>query len=153
MSDINTLRQLCAGIIQHENGKQPYSEDQLNTGVSAALGLTTLESPKRYSGNAAFDAASPQQQAAYLRQSMELRNQARTQFKAQLVDQVQDATAAYLKGISSIIRLHRATSLTLSVTGRGHSVLTISKTCALPGSISDLSAQCRRHPFSNMSVI
>ncbi|MDH8362164.1 hypothetical protein QIG42_27155, partial [Klebsiella pneumoniae] len=29
MSDINTLRQLCAGIIQHENGKQPYSEDQL----------------------------------------------------------------------------------------------------------------------------
>ncbi|HDE1913028.1 TPA: hypothetical protein PCF46_001658 [Klebsiella pneumoniae] len=99
MSDINTLRQLCAGIIQHENGKQPYSEDQLNTGVSAALGLTTLESPKRYSGNAAFDAASPQQQAAYLRQSMELRNQARTQFKAQLVDQVQDATAAYLKGI------------------------------------------------------
>ncbi len=99
MSDINTLRQLCAGIIQHENGKQPYSEDQLNTGVSAALGLTTLESPKRYSGNQAFDAASPQQQAAYLRQSMELRNQARTQFKAQLVDQVQDATAAYLKGI------------------------------------------------------
>ncbi|MDH8206504.1 hypothetical protein QIG19_27500, partial [Klebsiella pneumoniae] len=75
--------------IQHENGKQPYSEDQLNTGVSAALGLTTLESPKRYSGNQAFDAASPQQQAAYLRQSMELRNQARTQFKAQLVDQVQ----------------------------------------------------------------
>lgn len=99
MSDINTLRQLCAGIIQHENGKQPYSEDQLNTGVSAALGLTTLESPKRYSGNQAFDAASPQQQAAYLRQSMELRNQARTQLKAQLVDQVQDATAAYLKGI------------------------------------------------------
>ncbi|MHA5023908.1 hypothetical protein ACX26X_01015 [Klebsiella pneumoniae] len=99
MSDINTLRQLCAGIIQHENGKQPYSEDQLNTGVSAALGLATLESPKRYSGNQAFDAASPQQQAAYLRQSMELRNQARTQFKAQLVDQVQDATAAYLKGI------------------------------------------------------
>lgn len=99
MSDINTLRKLCAGIIQHENGKQPYSEDQLNTGVSAALGLTTLESPKRYSGNQAFDAASPQQQAAYLRQSMELRNQARTQFKAQLVDQVQDATAAYLKGI------------------------------------------------------
>lgn len=99
MSDINTLRQLCAGIIQHENGKQPYREDQLNTGVSAALGLTTLESPKRYSGNQAFDAASPQQQAAYLRQSMELRNQARTQFKAQLVDQVQDATAAYLKGI------------------------------------------------------
>ncbi|MFO5485522.1 hypothetical protein, partial [Klebsiella pneumoniae] len=99
MSDINTLRQLCAGIIQHENGKQPYSEDQLNTGVSAALGLTTLVSPKRYSGNQAFDAASPQQQAAYLRQSMELRNQARTQFKAQLVDQVQDATAAYLKGI------------------------------------------------------
>lgn len=86
MSDINTLRQLCAGIIQHENGKQPYSEDQLNTGVSAALGLTTLESPKRYSGNQAFDAASPQQQAAYLRQSMELRNQARTQFKAQLVE-------------------------------------------------------------------
>lgn len=99
MSDINTLRQLCAGIIQHENGKQPYSEDQLNTGVSAALGLTTLESPKRYSGNQAFDAASPQQQAAYLRQSNELRNQARTQFKAQLVDRVQDASAAYLKGI------------------------------------------------------
>ncbi|HCS8973659.1 TPA: hypothetical protein ACHVTY_005306 [Klebsiella pneumoniae] len=99
MSDINTLRQLCAGIIQHENGKQPYSEDQLNTGVSAALGITTLESPKRYSGNQAFDAASPQQQAAYLRQSNELRNQARTQFKAQLIDRVQDASAAYLKGI------------------------------------------------------
>ncbi|QQO48640.1 hypothetical protein HQH16_09905 [Raoultella ornithinolytica] len=99
MSDINTLRQLCAGIIKHENGKQPYSDEQLNTGVSAALGLSTLESAKRYSGNAAFDAASPQQQAAYLRQSNELRNQARTQFKAQLVDRVQDASAAYLKGI------------------------------------------------------
>lgn len=99
MSDINTLKSLCAGIVQHENGKLPYSDDQLNTGVQAALGLTALETPKRYTGNAAFDAASPQSQAAYLRQAKSVQDQMRTQARAQLTDVVQDATASYLKGV------------------------------------------------------
>ena len=48
-SNPNTLKALCAAIIHHENGSQPYSNDQLSTGVSAALGLSQLPaSNKRY---------------------------------------------------------------------------------------------------------
>ena len=41
-SNPDTLQALCAAIIKHENGSQPYSNEQLSTGVSAALGLSQL---------------------------------------------------------------------------------------------------------------
>lgn len=41
-SNPDTLKALCAAIIHHENGSQPYSDQQLTAGVSAALGLSQL---------------------------------------------------------------------------------------------------------------
>ncbi len=99
LTDINVLKSLATGIVKHENGSVPYSPDQLDTGIRAALGLTALDTPKRYTGNAAFDAASPEAQAAYLRQAKSMQGQAQTQLKAQLTDQLSDAKAAYMKGV------------------------------------------------------
>lgn len=99
-SNPNTLKALCAAIIHHENGSQPYSNDQLSTGVSAALGLSQLPaSNKRYTGNAAFDAASPEAQATFLRQANQLRNQQQSEYRTAIDGQVRDATAAYMRGI------------------------------------------------------
>ncbi|WP_316419357.1 hypothetical protein [Klebsiella pneumoniae] len=99
VSNPKTLAALCAGIVKHENGSVPYSADQLETGVSAALGLTNLDSPKRYTGNAAFDAMSPQMQMQALRQANELNNQYRQQYAEQLSSVVKDAYSALDEGL------------------------------------------------------
>lgn len=99
-SNPDTLQALCAAIIKHENGSQPYSTDQLSTGVSAALGLSQLPSSnKRYTGNAAFDAASPEAQATFLRQADQIRKQQQAEFRTTVDSQVRDATAAYMRGV------------------------------------------------------
>lgn len=99
-SDPDTLKALCAAIIHHENGEQPYDAQQLSTGVNAALGIADLPSTnKRYTGNAAFDAASPQAQAAFLRQSEQMRNQQQAEYRALLDGRVRDANAAYQRGV------------------------------------------------------
>lgn len=99
-SNPDTLQALCAAIIKHENGSQPYSNEQLSTGVSAALGLSQLPtSNKRYTGNAAFDAASPESQAAFLRQADQIRKQQQAEYRTQIDGVVRDATAAYMRGV------------------------------------------------------
>ncbi|HHS9689901.1 TPA: hypothetical protein ACTW9J_000116 [Klebsiella michiganensis] len=99
-SNPDTLQALCAAIIKHENGTQPYSPDQLSTGVSAALGLSQLPSSnKRYTGNAAFDAASPEAQATFLRQADQIRRQQQEEYRTAIDGQVRDATAAYMRGV------------------------------------------------------
>ncbi|EMF0913858.1 hypothetical protein LF348_002087 [Klebsiella oxytoca] len=99
-SNPDTLQALCAAIIKHENGTQPYSPDQLSTGVSAALGLSQLPSSnKRYTGNAAFDAASPEAQATFLRQADQIRRQQQAEYRIAIDGQVRDATAAYMRGV------------------------------------------------------
>ncbi|MBV0363921.1 hypothetical protein [Klebsiella quasipneumoniae] len=99
-SNPDTLQALCAAIIKHENGTQPYSSDQLSTGVSAALGLTQLPtSNKRYTGNAAFDAATPEAQATFLRQAYQIRRQQQAEYRTAIDSQVRDATAAYMRGV------------------------------------------------------
>lgn len=99
-SNPNTLKALCAAIIHHENGSQPYSNDQLSTGVSAALGLSQLPaSNKRYTGSAAFDAASPEAQATFLRQADQIRKQQQAEYRTTIDSQVRDANAAYMRGI------------------------------------------------------
>lgn len=99
-SNPDTLQALCAAIIKHENGTQPYSPDQLSTGVSAALGLSQLPSSnKRYTGNAAFDAASPEAQATFLRQADQMRRQQQAEYRTAIDGQVRDATAAYMRGV------------------------------------------------------
>lgn len=99
-SNPDTLKALCAAIIHHENGSQPYSDQQLATGVSAAIGLSTLPtSTKRYTGNAAFDAASPEAQATFLRQADQMRKQQQAEYRTAIDAQVRDATAAYMRGV------------------------------------------------------
>ncbi|MEG6183303.1 hypothetical protein UXP39_12670 [Enterobacter sichuanensis] len=99
-SNPDTLKALCAAIIQHENGSQPYSDQQLATGVSAAIGLSQLPtSTKRYTGNAAFDAASPEAQATFLRQADQIRKQQQAEYRTSIDSQVRDATAAYMRGV------------------------------------------------------
>lgn len=100
VSNPDTLKKLSAAIIHHENGDQPFSDQQLNTGASAALGLMSLPtSQKRYTGNAAFDAASPQAQASFLRQADQIRKQQQAEYRTNIDGQVRDATAAYMRGV------------------------------------------------------
>ncbi|HBM0491487.1 TPA: hypothetical protein ACG1AG_002464 [Salmonella enterica subsp. enterica serovar Meleagridis] len=99
-SNPDTLKALCASIIQHENGSQPYSDQQLATGVSAAIGLSQLPtSTKRYTGNAAFDAASPEAQATFLRQADQIRKQKQAEYRTNIDSRVRDASAAYMRGV------------------------------------------------------
>lgn len=99
-SSPDTLKALCASIIQHENGSQPYSDQQLATGVSAAIGLSQLPtSTKRYTGNAAFDAASPEAQATFLRQADQIRKQQQAEYRTNIDSRVRDASAAYMRGV------------------------------------------------------
>ncbi|HFP5387710.1 TPA: hypothetical protein ACHIE2_004038 [Escherichia coli] len=99
-SNPDTLKALCAAIIHHENGSQPYSDQQLTAGVSAALGLSTIPTnTKRYTGNAAFDAASPEAQASFMRQADQLRRQQQAEYKTMIDSRVRDATAAYMRGV------------------------------------------------------
>ncbi len=99
-SNPDTLQALCAAIIKHENGSQPYSNEQLSTGVSAALGLSQLPtSSKRYTGTAWFDALSEADQASVLRQTDSLAKQQQAEYRTQIDGQVRDATAAYMRGV------------------------------------------------------
>ncbi|HBA3815013.1 TPA: hypothetical protein J5U00_000162 [Escherichia coli] len=99
-SNPDTLKALCAAIIQYENGSQPYSDQQLTIGVSAALGLSSIPTnTKRYTGNAAFDAASPEAQASFMRQADQMRRQQQAEYKTTIDSQVRDATAAYMRGV------------------------------------------------------
>ncbi|EAA7887221.1 hypothetical protein MB90_003625 [Salmonella enterica subsp. enterica] len=99
-SNPDTLKALCAAIIHHENGNQPYSDQQLTSGVSAALGLSSIPTnTKRYTGNAAFDAASPEAQASFMRQADQIRKQQQAEYKTTIDGQVRDATAAYMRGV------------------------------------------------------
>lgn len=93
-----TLAALCAGIVNHENGSQPYTDEQIGSGVSAALGLSALESQKRYTGNTIYDAASPQSQMKANRYAMQVVEKQRAEFRVGLEGRVKDAEAAYLMG-------------------------------------------------------
>ncbi|OCJ22620.1 hypothetical protein [Serratia sp. 14-2641] len=96
-----TLAELCAGIIRQENGKEGASNisaDQINNGVSAALGITALPSSKRRTGDLAFDMSSPVDQASYLGQMQSMRNQYQSEYRVGLELRVKDAEAAYLMG-------------------------------------------------------
>lgn len=99
MTNPSTLAALCAGIVNHENGNQPYSEEQINTGVSAALGLSALNSSKRRTGNAAFDAASPAAQGQYLRQAQAMQNEQRALYAQQIGSSIKDAYSALDEGL------------------------------------------------------
>ena len=94
-----TLSALCAGIVNHENGSQPYSADQINNGVSAALGITSLPSAKRRTGDLAFDISSPSEQASYIGQMQAMQNQYRVQQSDALDQQVKNIFSSTDEGL------------------------------------------------------
>ncbi|WDB30469.1 hypothetical protein [Escherichia albertii] len=99
-SNPDTLKALCAAIIHHENGSQPYSDQQLTAGVSAALGLSQLPTKnKRYTGVAWFDALNESDQASVLRQTDALARQQQAEYRTMLDSRVRDATAAFMRGV------------------------------------------------------
>lgn len=95
----STLAALCAGIVQHENGSQPYSAEQINSGVSAALGLTALSGAKRQTGDIAFDSASPAAQSQYINQLQSMQNEQRALYAQQLGTSLKDAYSAFDEGL------------------------------------------------------
>lgn len=99
-SNPDTLKSLCKAIIHHEQGSQPYSDQQLAAGVSAALGLSQLPTKnKRYTGVAWFDALNESDQASVLRQTDALARQQQAEYRTMLDSRVRDATAAYMRGV------------------------------------------------------
>ncbi|EHS3408356.1 hypothetical protein MLH67_12840 [Escherichia coli] len=99
-SNPDTMKALCAAIIHHENGSQPYSDQQLTAGVSAALGLSQLPTKnKRYTGVAWFDALNESDQASVLRQTDALARQQQAEYRTMLDSRVRDATAAFMRGV------------------------------------------------------
>lgn len=99
MTNPSTLTALCAGIVNHENGAQPYSADQINAGVSAALGLTALPTGRRVTGDVAYDSASPSAKNAYVRQLQSMQNEQRALYAQQIGSSVKDAYSALDEGL------------------------------------------------------
>lgn len=116
LNNIDTLNKFTSAIIEFENGKIPYSNTQMNQGVSSALGLFELQAPDKSattpSGNIyaspvsrltqslAFSSLEPSDQARLLKQAHTLENASNAQFRTELDQKVKDYTAAYLNGKS-----------------------------------------------------
>jgi hypothetical protein len=99
-ADPDTLKALCAAIITHENGNQPYSDQQLSSGINAAIGVSNLPTTnKRYTGTPWFDALNEADQAGILRQTDAIAKQQQTEYRALLDERVRDASAAYMRGV------------------------------------------------------
>ncbi|MFP9228790.1 hypothetical protein [Pectobacterium cacticida] len=101
LTDPATLARMTTAITQHENnGNMPYTQEQVNSGIQAALGISTLPGTgRRVTKSTAFSLLDPSDQGRYVRQAMTMENQQRAEYRAQLTDIVQDATASYLKGV------------------------------------------------------
>jgi hypothetical protein len=106
MSDPGVLTQLTQAIIQHENGAQPYSAQQVGTGVQAALGNAILPAAAPVAsmlpetsdkslaiGNAAFDALPYQVQLQKIRLAETRMNQEMAVLQSRVKSTVQDHQA------------------------------------------------------------
>lgn len=102
LTNINTLTTLSKAIMQHENGQMNYTDQQIGSGLQAALGISQLPpaegAAKRLTGMSAFDALNAADQAKYLRQAEAIGNQQRALYRGQLEGILKDATASYLRG-------------------------------------------------------
>jgi hypothetical protein len=104
LTDINTLTALCASITRHENGSNPYSQEQISTGAMSALGLAELPRPEgvplRAAGTAtAVTQVDPVQLERLRSQAMAQINQQRAVYAQQLGTSMKDAYAAYDEGL------------------------------------------------------
>ncbi|WP_059244414.1 hypothetical protein [Escherichia albertii] len=104
LSNIKTLSTVSKAIMATENnGEVGYSDQQISTGLQAALGATQLpaspDAPKRYTGSAWFDALNTADQAKVMRQLDALDEQSRVKYRSELTGRVKDASAAYTRGV------------------------------------------------------
>ncbi|MGH8810360.1 MAG: hypothetical protein ACREXO_00055 [Advenella sp.] len=99
LTNADTLANLCNAIMKQENGKVPYSSDQVNKGVQAALGFSQLDTVARVTKTPYFNELDASTQATVIRQADALRKQQQAQYRTQLDDTVRDASAAYLRGV------------------------------------------------------
>lgn len=99
LTNADTLANLCNAIMKQENGKVPYSADQVNKGVQAALGFTQLDSVSRITQTSYFNRLDSATQAQFLRQAEAMQKQQQAQYRTQLDDTVRDASAAYMRGV------------------------------------------------------
>lgn len=103
LTNINTLTTLSKAIMQHENGQMNYTDQQIGSGLQAALGISQLPpaegATKRLTGMAAFDAMNAADQSKYLRQAEAIGNQQKAKYRTELDSVVKDANASFLKGV------------------------------------------------------
>ncbi|WEA51128.1 hypothetical protein PWO23_08685 [Serratia marcescens] len=105
LTDINTLTALCASITQHENGSNPYSQEQITTGAMAALGMTALPQPEGGNLRAAGAATAVTQldpvQLARLRSMAQGQlSQQQREYRAGLESELKDFNAVAYQGKS-----------------------------------------------------
>lgn len=103
LTDINTLTALCASITQHENGSNPYSQEQIATGAMAALGQTALPQPEdvplRPAGaSTAVTQVDPVQLDRLRSQAMAQINQQQREYRVGLEGELKDFNAAAYQG-------------------------------------------------------
>ncbi|MBH3289205.1 hypothetical protein I5N29_02020 [Serratia marcescens] len=105
LTDINTLTALCASITKHENGSNPYSQEQITTGAMAALGMTALPQPEGGNLRAAGAATAVTQlepvQLARLRSMAQGQlSQQQREYRAGLESELKDFNAVAYQGKS-----------------------------------------------------
>lgn len=99
MEDPHTLSALCAAIIRHENGgKQPYSDAQINSGISAALGISRLEAGKHAGRNLVYASANEEDQLKARQIASQLLGEQRKAVNDVLTQQVKNIYAATDEG-------------------------------------------------------
>lgn len=103
---------LVRAIIKHENGQQPYSDEQIARGITAAGNAegdpaalpppAAMREPGGPTGHALIDALPPQQRLQVLQMARARGAQAMSDMREQLRSRIKDAEAEYLAtGIAS----------------------------------------------------
>ncbi|WP_225182168.1 hypothetical protein [Pectobacterium aroidearum] len=82
LTDPATLTRMATAITQHENGSMPYTQEQIGTGIQAALGITQLPESKRQTGVSWYDGLTPLQQTMLNRQAETAEKQQRAEYRA-----------------------------------------------------------------------
>lgn len=106
LKDPATMGNLVRAIIQHENGAQPYSDEQIARGIAAAGNAegqpaalpapAALRDPNSPTGHALIDALPPAQRLQVMQMARAKGAQAMADAREQLKGRVQDAQAEYL---------------------------------------------------------
>ncbi|MBV2180963.1 MAG: hypothetical protein KUL86_06970 [Castellaniella sp.] len=112
MHDSSTMGKMVRAMIKVENGKQPYTDAQIDAGLNAALGTAELPAvqqsapsgaalpawrdPEAKTGNPLIDNLPPDQRARVFSLVHAQANQAMVQERNVLQSRVQDAAAQYL---------------------------------------------------------